>query len=106
MTPAGIEPAATGVKVRYLNQFDHGAMVPTGAFGTPTCGFSGHCSTSELRGHMKASVYPQMHGFGGPGRTRTFDVSNVPDLQSGAFATGLPTHIVPPAWGGIVFDWG
>lgn len=30
---------------------------------------------------------------GGPGRTRTFDVSNVADLQSAALTAGLPTHI-------------
>lgn len=33
------------------------------------------------------------YGNGGPGRTRTFDVSNVADLQSAALAAGLPTHI-------------
>ena len=30
---------------------------------------------------------------GGQGWTRTNDVTGVPDLQSGAFATRLPTHI-------------
>ena len=41
----------------------------------------------------KSSAYAiRLRGRSGQGRTRTFDVSGVPDLQSGAFAAMLPTH--------------
>ena len=35
----------------------------------------------------------KIYFFGGQGWTRTNGVTGVPDLQSGAFATRLPTHI-------------
>lgn len=50
---------------------------------------------------MMHLIIRRYHGVGGPGRTRTFDVSHVPDLQSGAFAAGLPTHIIAELTAGI-----
>ena len=43
--------------------------------------------------------------FYGSGRTRTFDVSFVTDLQSAAFAAALLTHMVEPAGFGPATPW-
>lgn len=37
VTPAGLEPAISGVKVRRPNQFDHGAISPRDFLGTQGC---------------------------------------------------------------------
>lgn len=52
---------------------------------------------------MMHLIVRKCYGIGGPGRIRTFDVSHVPDLQSGAFATGLPTHMIAGLTAGIGF---
>lgn len=61
VTSAGIEPATSGVKVRYLDRFDHDAMWCLRArSGRRHAALQAAALPSELRGHIFASDDPQM----------------------------------------------
>lgn len=61
VTSAGIEPATSGVKVRYLDRFDHDAIWCLRARSRRRhAALQAAALPSELRGHVCASDDPQM----------------------------------------------